>query len=126
MRRTLRRLAGEHGMATAELAMALPVLVLVLAGVLSAVSVGAARVRMEDAAREAARAAARDDPAAAARALAVAPGGRVRVSRTGSQVTATVSASVPLLPGLGPAVTVSAAATAQHEPDPGAPADGSG
>ena len=52
---------------TAELATCLPVLVLLLAVELSAVSVAGQRVRMQDAAREAARAAARGDDATARR-----------------------------------------------------------
>jgi hypothetical protein len=69
------RLRGDRGMVTAELAMALPVLIIVLAAGLAAVTVVGQRVRAEDAAREAARAAARGDTAAAHRLVSqVAPG----------------------------------------------------
>lgn len=105
-------------MATAELAAALPVLVLVLAVVLSAVSVASARVRAQDAAREAVRAAARGDLVAAHRlAAAAAPGGRVALGAGGGAVTATVSLRVAVLGGVLPSVTVTEHASAAAEPD---------
>lgn len=79
----------EGGAVTAELALVLPILVAATIGLVWLLSVGAAQVRMVDAAREAARAAARgdDDAAAVARGLAVAPGGsRVTIGRSGAQV----------------------------------------
>lgn len=105
-------------MATAELAAALPVLVLVLAVVLAAVSVASARVRAQDAAREAVRAAARGDLVAAHRlAAAAAPGGRVALGAGGGAVTATVSLRVAVLGGVLPGVTVTEHASAAAEPD---------
>lgn len=80
-------------MVTAELAVAIPSVVIVLAMVLGGVSLGIDQVRCVDGARLAARAAARGDPASVAIATAVraAPdGARVSLSRGGSQVTATV------------------------------------
>ena len=75
------RLRGDRGMVTAELAMALPVLIIVLAAGLATVTVVGQRVRAEDAAREAARAAARGDTVAAHRLVSqVAPGASVSVS----------------------------------------------
>src|ERR1700750_3225236 len=97
--RLFRRRAG---MVTAETAVVLPVLLLVLAGAVAAVTVVGAQLRCVDAAREAARAAARGEPPAAAAALAAdaAPDGAVMlVAVSGDTVRVTVSAEVaPLGP----------------------------
>ena len=104
-------------MVTAELAAALPVLVLLLAVVLSAVRVASIRVRAQDAAREAARAAARGDPAAVARLLrATAPGTSVRWEIRGDRVTAVAVARTRLPVPFLPAVTVTERAVAAREP----------
>ena len=104
-------------MVTAELAACLPVLVLVLAVALSAVSVAGDRVRVADAARELARAAARGDPAAGARlAQVAAPGAVVQVSTSGDQVTAVVRLRVHLVAAWLPPVIVSERAVAAAEP----------
>ena len=104
-------------MVTAELAAALPVLVLLMLAGLSAVRVVDARVRCLDAAREIARAAARGDNPAAAQGRADAPdGASVSVARSSDEVRVTVVALVhPLGPGL-PAVTVRETAVAATEP----------
>jgi hypothetical protein len=104
-------------MVTAELAAALPVLVLLMLAGLSAVRVVDARVRCLDAAREIARAAARGDGPAAAQGRTDAPAGAsVSVVRSGDEVRVTVIALVhPLGPGL-PAVTVRETAVAATEP----------
>ena len=104
-------------MVTAELAAALPVLVLLILAGLSAVRVVDARVRCLDAAREIARAAARGDGPAAAQGRADAPAGAsVSVARSGDEVRVTVIALVhPLGPDL-PAVTVRESAVAATEP----------
>ena len=105
-------------MVTAELAAALPVLVLVLAVAVSAVSVSAARIRAQDAAREAARAAARGDSARAlSLARAVAPGVQISIVRTADQVVATATIHQHLLASWLPAVTVTAQAVAALEPE---------
>jgi Flp pilus assembly protein TadG len=111
-------------MVTAETAVVLPVLVLVLAAVVSAVVVVGAHLRCVDAAREGARAAARGEDVAHVRALAAraAPAGAVTaVAVAGGEVRVTVSARVPPL-GVGPAVGVGASAVARLEPgvEPGA------
>jgi hypothetical protein len=104
-------------MVTAELAAALPVLVALLAVALTAVSVVAARVRLQDAAREAARAAARGDPATGLRlARESAPGATVEVGRGGGAVTAVVRSTVHPLGQWLPAFTVSERAVAALEP----------
>jgi hypothetical protein len=105
-------------MVTAELAAALPVLVLVVAVALAAVSVAAQHVRASDAAREAARAAARGDPATGSRLAAeAAPGSSVTVSRSAERVTARVRLVVHPLGGWLPPVTVVEQAVAAVEPD---------
>lgn len=108
---------GDRGTVTAELAACLPVLVLVLAVAISVVGVAGARVRAQDAAREAARAAARHDSGTAQRlAVAAAPGAVVSLGHDGPFVTARVRLTVHPLATWLPAVTVSADATALAEP----------
>ena len=109
-------------MVTAELAACLPVLVLVLAVALTAVSVVAARVRLQDAAREAARAAGRGDPAVARRLAArEAPGATVQLSTSGGAVVAVVQRRVHPFGGWLPAITVTERAVAAVEPKSGSP-----
>src|SRR5206468_10387938 len=62
--RQLSRLRDERGMVTAETAVVLPVLLLVLAGAVAAVTVVGVQLRCVDAAREGARAAARGETSA--------------------------------------------------------------
>jgi hypothetical protein len=111
----------ERGAVTAETAVALPALVLVLALCLGGVATGVAEVRCVDAARAAARALARgDEPSrAVALARAAAPSGAVvTIRRTGDTVTVTVSARVALVPvgGRRLAIPVDASASAVVEP----------
>ncbi|MGX7681376.1 TadE family type IV pilus minor pilin [Jatrophihabitans sp. DSM 45814] len=109
---------GDRGMVTAELATALPVLVvLALVGV-AAVGVGQARVRCADSAREAARAVARGD-AASAGALARAAAGRpVTVSTVVVAGDTSVTVGMQLRPVRWlPPLTVSETAVAATEPD---------
>lgn len=117
MRSDRRRPNGDdRGTVTAELAVCLPVLVLLLAVALSAVSVAGVRVRVQDAAREAARAAARGDPVAARRmAQQYAPGASVSIGSADGEVTAVVRLSAHLLAGWLPAVTVQERAVAAVE-----------
>jgi len=87
----------ERGAATAELALGVPLLVALTAGLVWVLALGAAQVRVVDASREAARAVARgDDPAAAeAVALRIAPeGAQVQVVVGDGQVVVTTSARV--------------------------------
>lgn len=107
-------------MVTAEAALVLPVLVVVLAGAVAVITVVGAQLRVVDAAREGVRAAARGEPAAEVVAIAqeVAPDGATVVAGApdGDRVTVTVGASVrPLGTGLL-AVTVESSATARVEP----------
>jgi Flp pilus assembly protein TadG len=114
--------SGEEGTVTAETAVVLPVLLLVLAGAVAAVTVVGAQLRCVDAAREGARAAARGEDTAVVRALVerAAPEGAVLdVSVVGSHVHVSVAAEVP---GFGPLplrVAVAAEAVAMAEPGVG-------
>ena len=105
-------------MVTAEAAMVLPVLVLVmLAGVL-AISVAQARVSCADAAREAARAVARGDLASAERLADEAAGRAVQVTRTdtGSAITRVrVQMRLRPVPWWG-SITITDTAVAATEP----------
>jgi Flp pilus assembly protein TadG len=109
-------------MVTAELAAALPVLVLILAAALSAVALVGARIRLQDAARDLARAAARND-VATGRALAArdAPAATVTLHRDGSDVVAVAAQQVHPLGGWLPAVQLSEQAVAALEPGSTAP-----
>jgi len=112
------------GYVTAETAMVLPVLALLLAVGLWAVAVASAQLRCVDAARDAARAAARgeSDSIATVVARAAAPGdAQIEMSHRGDLVTVTVTARVG--GGIGPlaaipAPMVSATATAESEGGP--------
>ena len=87
---------GEQGAVTAELAMALPLLVAVTIGLVWLLAIGAAQLRVVDGARETARAVARGDDQAAAVALGqrVAPDGATfRVSGAGDEVRVEVVAA---------------------------------
>ncbi|WP_194291596.1 TadE family type IV pilus minor pilin, partial [Cumulibacter manganitolerans] len=62
---------GDRGMVTAETALALPALVIVLGGLLTVIVAVSAQLRCVAAAREGARAAARGEPAAVVRQTAL-------------------------------------------------------
>ncbi|WP_448611372.1 TadE family type IV pilus minor pilin [Geodermatophilus sp. URMC 60] len=106
-------------MVTAETAVVLPVLLLVLAGAVAAVTVVGAQLRCVDAAREGARAAARGEDAALVTAFAgrAAPeGAAATVAVDAATVTVTVTAQVAPLGPVPFRVPVSATAVAQREP----------
>jgi Flp pilus assembly protein TadG len=117
----MKRVRSARGAATAELAMVLPLLVAVSIGLVWLLAVGAAQVRVVDAARETARALARgdDQATAVARGLDVAPeGSRVAVSRGGGEVRVTVTGRVEGPGGLFahlPSPTLRAEAVAADE-----------
>ncbi len=116
------RVRSDVGMVTAELAAALPMLMILVAVALCAVSVAGQRVRAADAAREAARAAARGDPMTGSRlAAASAPGSTVKITRSGDRVTARVRIVVHPMGGWLPALTVVERAVAAVEPDADTP-----
>jgi len=106
-------------MVTAETAVVLPVLLLVLAGAVAAVTVVGAQLRCVDAAREGARAAARGESAATVSRLVgeLAPDGAVtRVGGDADQVRVTVTVRVAPLGPVPLDVTLSGAAVAVREP----------
>ncbi|HEY2174440.1 MAG TPA: TadE family type IV pilus minor pilin [Mycobacteriales bacterium] len=114
-----RRAAPDGGMVTAEIAVALPALVALLAVALTAVDVVGGHLKCVDAAREAARGAARGDAPAVVRSLAgrsAPPGARVVLTGDDSQVNVRVQAVVRPLGGFLPAFTVDGRAVAAREP----------
>lgn len=106
-------------MVTAEVAVAIPSLVLLLAVSLAAVDLGVSQVRCVDAARTGARLLARAEPMSVTREqvrVAAPTGAQLGVTTSGGRVTVRVSAPVPaLLRPLGIRTGPSAAATAQLE-----------
>jgi len=109
----------DGGSATAELAVSLPALMLMLFVALTAI--GSVRTQLEcvDAAREAARARARGEPGEAAGRRVAPPGTVVVVVVEGDIVRAMVSARVHPLGGRLPGFAVTADATALIEPGAG-------
>lgn len=113
--------ADQRGAATAELALAIPLLLSLTIGLVWLLSVAAAQVRMVDAAREAARATARGDAVADAvsRGERVAPPrSTVTVTSRDGEVVSTASGSVDPpggLLGFLPAVALHARAVAAME-----------
>lgn len=106
-------------MVTAETAVVLPVLLLVLAGAVAAVTVVGAQLRCVDAAREGARAAARGDSVETVRTLVlreVPDGMAVSIARDGEDVRVLVSGRLPLVGPVPLDVVVSAEAVARLEP----------
>jgi hypothetical protein len=114
---------------TAELALAMPTLILVLVVGLWLQSAVALQARCLDAARAGARAAARGDAPASIRAAlagALPAHAGVSIGQAGDHVTVTVRAATPLPPGLSELIsapTLTASATAAVE-DPVAPVAG--
>jgi Flp pilus assembly protein TadG len=118
----------DAGMVTAETAVVLPVLLLVLAGAVAAMIAVGAQLRCVDAAREGARSAARGEAIGAVEAVAAraAPAGATVVVRDGADdVRVTVSAVVAPLGPLPVSVRVSASAAARREPTWSDPPGGS-
>lgn len=112
----------ERGAVTAELAMVLPLLLAVTAGLVWFLVVGLGQIRATDAAREAARALARGEDRATAIDLATSigpPGSSVAVSESDGLVEVTVVARIDgpggILAAL-PGADVNATATAALEP----------
>ncbi|GAA4086801.1 TadE family type IV pilus minor pilin [Actinomadura miaoliensis] len=107
-------------MVTAEIAVALPALVLVLVTSLWAVRIASTQVACTDAARSGARAAARGEPLPAVRAVvarALPPGAQIRISRNveTTRVDVAVPTRPPAVSGL-PALLIRTHATAATEP----------
>ena len=111
--------ARDRGAVTVELALALPAVVLVLAVMLATVGLGAAQLRLVDAARAGARVAAlaRPDSEVVATARGVAgAGAEVTIDRSPPWVRVTVRALGPGGPVTGGVAVLSASATAWLEP----------
>lgn len=109
----------QRGSVTAEAALVLPVLVLVLAIGVGTIAAVTAQLRCIDAAREGARAAARGESLATARSLAAeaAPAGAdIAITQDGDRIQVTVSAEIAIGDGLLPPVTVQGTALAVPEP----------
>ena len=109
-------------MVTAETAVVLPVLLLVLAAAVAAVTIVGAQLRCVDAAREGARAAARGEDLATVRALtteAAPPGAVVTVTVGDEEVRVVVSARIAPLGPVPLDVSVAAEALALVEPGAG-------
>jgi Flp pilus assembly protein TadG len=115
----MKRLRRDDGMVTAELATALPVLVLLALVAVMIVGLAQARVRCADAAREAARAIARGDPAAADGVARAAAGHPIAIHEASGpeRTTVTVSLTLHSLSWLGP-ITVTETAVVATEPVP--------
>ncbi|GIG25657.1 TadE family type IV pilus minor pilin [Cellulomonas denverensis] len=109
----------ERGAVTAEFAVVLPVVTLLIAALLVIASCAVAQMRCADAARAGARSAAIGEPDQVVAEVAERVGGggvRVAVHRTDGWVEVVVHRDLgPSLPVVG-AITVSAAATAWAEP----------
>jgi hypothetical protein len=113
---TRRRYGPDGGSATAEIAVALPALVLLLVVGLTAVAAVRTQLECLDAAREAARTAARGDPGEAAGARVAPAGATVAVVRHGDTTVATVRAHVRPFGGWNLGIDVGATAVAATEP----------
>jgi hypothetical protein len=106
----------DRGSVTAELAVVLPVVVLLLLAGFTGVTAVLTKLRCVDAAREAARATARGDAGEPAGRRAAPDGASISVRVEGDTVRAVVRASVRPLGPLLPAVTVEGTAVAATEP----------
>jgi len=109
-------LRSDRGSATAELAVGLPVVVLLLLAGLTAVNAVTTQLRCVDAARDAALAASRGEPGEAAGRRSAPDGAVVTVEVSGDTVHARVRAPVRALGGLVGGLTVTADAVAATEP----------
>lgn len=105
----------QSGFATAELAAAMPAIVLLLLTGLFAVNTVATQTRCADAAREAVLAQSRGEDGRTAADRHLPKQARVDIDATGDTVTAEVSAPVHPLGSLLPAMTVTGRATAARE-----------
>lgn len=114
-----RRYGRDRGSATAEIAVALPALVLLLAVALTAVAAVRTQLQCLDAAREAARAAARGDPGEQAGARVAPSGASVSVVHHGDTTVASVRAQVRPFGGWTLGIDVGATAVAANEPGVG-------
>jgi hypothetical protein len=115
-RRPPGRVGRDRGSVTAELAAALPALLLLLVAGVMAVSVAGVKIRCVSAARDGALGEARGDSGVEAARRAAPDGASVTVAIDGDLAKATVSAQVRPFGNLLPAITVSGSAVAAVEP----------
>lgn len=121
-RRARRMGRRDRGSVTAELAVGLPALVMLLLAGMTAVGAVTTKLQCVDAAREAALAASRGEPGTPAGARLAPDGAEVSVRTEGDTVVATVRAPVPVLTGRLPGLRVEATTVAAVEPGhPGPP-----
>lgn len=114
--RSRRRVTGDSGMATAELAAAMPVVVLLLAGALFAVTAARTQIQCVDAARDGALAESRG---ASGQEVAIdrAPDNAVvDIDTSGDLVTARVTVDIAPWSGWLPGIDVHGEATVAREP----------
>ena len=111
----------DRGSATAELAVGLPALVLLVLAALSAVGAMLTQLACVDAAREAALVAARGGAGPAAAQRLAPDGATVSVSSDGSVVRATVTVRYHPLSSRLPGFDLTATSVAAVEPGPGSP-----
>lgn len=123
VRRCSRRMPhGERGSVTAETAIVLPVVVVLLVVGMWAIGLVVGHIRCLDSARDVARAVARGEPAEEAHRIGLrsAPAGAVvEISRSGDDVTATVRSpaiALPLIGAIG-SVRIEENATIRTEPE---------
>jgi hypothetical protein len=107
---------GDRGSVTAELAAALPAVVLLLVAGLGAVSAVGTKLNCQAAARDAALAAARGEPAVPAGRRLAPAGAAITVTANGELVRATVTVQVHPLGMRAPGLTVGATSIAAVEP----------
>jgi hypothetical protein len=107
---------GDRGSVTAELAAAIPALLLLLAFGVAGVTAVSVKMRCLAAARDAALAAARGEDGSAAATLMLPDGARMGVTRDGDLVRVAVTAEVRPLGRHVPGFSVSAEAVAAAEP----------
>lgn len=106
----------DRGSATAELAVSMPVLLVLLFAGLTAVGAATTRLQCVDAAREAALAAARGEPGGEAAAPLTPDDARVSITVDDEAATAHVSAPVPVVGQYLTGWTVTARSVAAVEP----------
>ena len=106
---------GERGSVTAETAVLLPIVLLVLLAIAGVSVVGAAQVRVQQAAGAIAREHARGAGGSVDAAGVAGPGSSVSVQESGGWAHVSVSRTVPLWQGFGPGITVHAEALARAE-----------
>ena len=113
-----RRPGRDRGSFTAELAVGLPALMVLLFAALAAVGAVTTKGQCVDAAREGALAASRGEPVEPATTRVAPPGSEITTDTDADTVTVTVRAEIEILGGNLPQITVRSTAVAAREPQP--------